>query len=279
MRSLFLLGCIFISITAAAKDKVYWQTFHTPPVNIKKGEFANQGFADKMLALIIQELPDYDHFYPLTTHSRAMENMRQGKKACHPGLFMTEERKTFAYFSTASLVSPSINLIAKKSEAKRLALREPIDLASIFNNQNLAIGLVSSRSYGKPIDSVIAKYPSSRFVKHAIEEGEKMFSLVNKNRLAFTFAYSFELKYYSQTENSNHDLIALDIMGEKPFSIGYMACSKTPWGKSIITKLNEVLKDMRGRDEYINAMTSWIDEEDKGAFKAYLAEAHAKASQ
>ena len=231
---------------------------------------------DKMLALIIKELPEYEHLHPLTTHARAMENMRLGKQVCHPGLFITEERKKFAYFSTVSLVSPPINLITRAKDITRLGIKEPVNLEQIFEQPELAIGLVHSRSYGNKIDDIIARYPRSRFVRLPIEEGDKMFDLVSKNRLSFTFSYPFELAYYNQTMRLNNDLVGLQIAGEAKFVTGNVACSKTPWGKAFIEKLDRILFKIRDSEEYIAAMTSWLDKGEKRSdYKAFLKKAYA----
>lgn len=257
------------------KDTIYWQTFHTPPVTIQIGKYKNQGFVDRMLNIIKQELPEYKHVHPLTTHSRAMESMRLGKNVCHPAMFMTEERKKFAYFSKISIISPAITLITKKAVVERLNIKEPVNLQNIFEQQELVIGLVHSRSYGKQTDTLINNYPASRFIRLPIEEGDKMFSLISNNKLSFTFSYPFELSYFTETTGQGKDLIALEVEGEALFSTGNMACSKTPWGKEVIAKINAVLLKIRAREDYVTAMTSWINKEYKWReFQAFMKHAY-----
>ena len=47
---------------------------------------------------------------------------------------------------------------------------------------------------------------------------------------------------------------------------GYVACSKTPWGKKLIEKINRILLEQRPTAQYRAAYERWLD---KSSLKNY----------
>jgi len=47
---------------------------------------------------------------------------------------------------------------------------------------------------------------------------------------------------------------------------GYVACSKTPWGKKLIEKINRILLEQRPTKQYRSAYERWLD---KSSLESY----------
>ncbi|MDM7862224.1 TIGR02285 family protein [Alteromonas sp. ASW11-36] len=255
-----ILTCCAVTTSGVNADSakvINWQTFHVPPLYMKVGERIGEGFVDKMLALIIEGLPDYQHNMPLTTQARALYDIQLGKQACHPALFKTAERQKFAVFSTPAFFTPSNRLIINAGVADTRQLSSPINLLHTLENQDISLALVQGRSYGPFIDQIIANYPTENILRISVERNEVVFQLVNIQRVDATIAYPFELNYYSREAMAESNLKSFVILDSPAYSLGHVACPNNAWGKAVIARVNNSLKDLVATPEYLQAMTTW----------------------
>ena len=264
------LCLILTGAPVLAKDIIYWQTYHIPPISIKKGDNEGQGFQDKMLALITKQLPDYEHVHPLTTHVRALKDMREGKPVCHPGLFKTPEREQFMVFSQASMITPSLRLIYTEKADTPYTMGSRVNIGQLLNQNAIDIGLIKGRSYGVELDSQLNNSPAERLLWFSIEGAEAILKMVSTGRLDMTVAYPFEIGYYNR-KNQTAPLNMATIDGVNDYAVGYVACSKTPWGEQVVAQIDAILPSLRRTPEYINAMTYWWQSErESESFKLVL---------
>jgi len=56
--------------------------------------------------------------------------------------------------------------------------------------------------------------------------------------------------------------VFLPINGLKKYELAYIGCSKTSFGKKVITEINTVLNDLKKSDVYQQAMSSWLTEKE-----------------
>jgi uncharacterized protein (TIGR02285 family) len=257
------LAMSFLLMTSSvwAKDTIHWQTYHIPPISIKMGDDKGKGFVDKMLALIIEQLPEYNHEHPFTSHVRALKNMREGKPVCHPGLFKTKEREGFMYFSQPSLITPNLRLVSHKQSDVAKQYADVIKLEDYIANNEKDFGLIKGRSYGKALDLILTQLPKEQLLFFSVQGAEDILRMVSNRRIDLTVAYPFEIGYFNNQEDNETPLNMSVIKGVKPYAIGYVACSKTPWGKQVIDRINTLLPSLRRSDAYIDAMTYWWQEE------------------
>ncbi|WP_169726062.1 TIGR02285 family protein [Aestuariibacter salexigens] len=267
LRLAVLLTFICVSCRSiSADDNIYWQTYHLPPILIKTGELTGQGFVDETLQLIIERLPQYQHHMPLASHARALEDLRLGKQVCHPSLYLTEERKTFAYFSLPSIISPSHRLILKDGKTLPDALNIPVDLTRVIQSPEVIFGLIRGRSYGVILDKLVSKLPNEQRFLLSAEEADAAIKLVALGRLDATIGYPYEVNYFTTHSERESELRQYQIAGVAPYAVGYIACPKNPWGQQVITQINEVLVTLRTSPEYISAMTKWWANERQSAW-------------
>ena len=107
---------------APANDTILWQTYHRPPGTFNFGENKGQGFVQQSLQMIIEQMPEYQHEMPITTLARAIADIKAGKKACHPALYITPEREKEMIFSNASILNANNRVIARPEKAMRIAV-------------------------------------------------------------------------------------------------------------------------------------------------------------
>lgn len=261
--------CFF---TFANESIITWQTDHRPPASILKGPYQGQGFIDQIRDELITQLPQYQHKTSISPLDRLFDDMHRGKEICHPLLFVTQERMKSAYFSISATITPSMRLIINAEMAEKLNLTEPINLEQFINSSRKTFAIVKGRSYGPFIDNVLKKQNNNdTHVKISVSDNTRLFKLLEKKRVDFTFAYPFELNYY-QTHGSNNNVkfSMLTILGETNYTLGSVACSKTPWGKAVIDDVNQALKMQRKKADYITTMNKWWPQEtSKPAFNDF----------
>lgn len=272
---IILLCLLFVGRAhASSPNRIAWQTFHIPPIIMKTGEQRGQGFVDRMLLLIIEQMPEYEHSLPLTSHARALNDLKMGKHVCHPALFKTQEREQYAVFSKPVFFSPSNRLIILEQTAKRLSLSEPVDLSQLLHIDDVTIGLVKGRSYGANIDGMLAKFPEHYLIEMSLDKSEVLFNLTHHKRLTATVAYPFEIAFYAKQPKNGEGHKALLIAGTPDYAIGHIACPKNDWGQNIVKSVDQILYKIVATDEYLEAMTTWWSEErDKARFVRFYEDA------
>lgn len=269
-----LLGLASFTCVAATKITIQWQTFHFPPLYMMNGEFAGQGYMDKVLALTIAEMLDFEHELPLSTHTRALAEIQQGRPTCHPALFKTAERQAYAVFSKPSFVTPANRLIVSNRVKAKYQLNEPVNLQDILTRHQFSVALIANRAYGSAIDEVLNNYVEDNILRMPITKSSVIFQLLYRDKIDAAIAFPFELSYFESTHSAKDEMAAMVIQNTIPYVVGHIACPDNPWGHNVVNAVNRALARLVNRKEYLLAMTTWWREElDKPAFKSFYQEA------
>lgn len=241
------------------KGTIYWQTYHRPPGIIKEGTEQGSGFVEKALKLIIKEMPEYKHEFPIASLTRALTNIKLHKNVCHPALYKTKERQEYVAYSEATIINPGNRVIARKGTLDEIAEGNYIDLKKLLSSQKYAFSLIKKRSYGQVVDDKISKHlTDSKSQLLASTELGTLFHMVERRRVDFTIAFPFELNYFIEKNKIKDDVFVSYYIKDIPkFTLGYVACPKNAWGKEVINKVNRVLKNVKRKQSYKEAVTSW----------------------
>lgn len=246
-------------VSAEGIDKIYWQTYHRPPGIIKEGLDQGSGFVEKALKLIIKDMPEYHHEFPIASLTRALTDIKLNKKVCHPALYKTKERQEYIVFSEASIINPGNRVIAKAGTLDDIAEGNYIDLKQLLSTGRYSFSLIKQRSYGQAVDDKISKHlTDSKSQLLASTELGTVFQMVQKQRVDFTIAFPFELNYFIEQNKIQPDTFKSYFIKDIPkFTLGYVACPDNKWGKKVISKVNKVLKQVKHNESYKQAVTSW----------------------
>ncbi|MBE0365275.1 hypothetical protein PULV_a2042 [Pseudoalteromonas ulvae UL12] len=254
---LFLFAC-----SANGQERIIWQLNHAPPSTIVHGQYKQQGFIDLILEQIIRKMPEYQHSIEVSSLAGSTFEIRSQKTVCLPALFSSPEREKFMLFSQASIVHPSNRLVFLNKNSKGIAGQQ-LDLAHLLARKDLYLGLDKSRSYGAVADAALADVePISHVYRRASESPNGLIEMVALGRLDYTIAYPFQVQYYLQSNQlvGKSPLTMAQIYGQAAYSMGQVACPKNEWGKQVITRVNQVLNQLKPTQEYKAAMTRWWKE-------------------
>lgn len=259
----FLILLFVPFVVLATKDNVIsWQTFDRPPSSILRGPLKGQGWGDITIKTLANNMPEYRHAHVESTLARVLNDMQQGKQVCHPNLFVTPERKAFIYFSIPSSISPSIRFISNRDFINRHGLHSPVDLADILANPNFTATLSDKHSYGRDIDELLEAHTASEhIVRMPINSGITLFKLLAHQRVNYSLGYVQELNFYRQQGVPLDNLQTLRIKHARPYVMGSVGCAKTPWGKQVIDRINQVLLKKRYTPGFIDGIGRWWPEE------------------
>lgn len=247
---------LYSPLSVAQKETIYWHTFHRPPSSIKTGDMVGKSFLDRVTYQLIKAMPNYSHFEPMSSPKRTESAMRDGKKVCHPVYLKNKERSKFAYFSKPSVVAPSIRLVGLSVpdglETEKVRLEE-LDKDSTFVFHR-------GRAHNETIDGFIKNLPDERKMVLSTNKTKELFKLVALGKIDYTFSYPIEVNYFNQ-QHSAQNLTSWQVKDVQQYVVGYVACSKSPWGKDVIEQVNLALAKLAGSKSYWHAMTSWWPEE------------------
>lgn len=263
LNAVALIVCLAVLFPPVlnAQEVIKWQTYHRPPGSIKAGVFEEQGFIDKVLTLVIADLPEYSHQRPTTSLARALADIEAGKQVCHPALHVTEERKQHMYFSQPAIINPTNRLIGDKAHSENLLVNNEVDIENFPSKSTFA--LIKDRSYSGGYDEFLASHISSeQQIYISSDTLDTLFQLIASKRVDFTIAYPFELQHF-KTNNPNigKNLVSFKIQGSPAYSVGSVACPKNSWGKLVIKRVDEVLDKLKPTKAYHDALTTWWEHE------------------
>jgi uncharacterized protein (TIGR02285 family) len=254
---------VMLSFAVPAKDTILWQTYHRPPGTFNFGENEGQGFVQQSLQMIIEQMPNYQHERPITTLARAIADIKAGKQACHPALYITPEREKEMIFSNASILNANNRVIARPEKILPFLNNGQVSLEKILQQNSLVFGHVKNRSYGNILDDIFKRH---RHAEHIVQvdniDLNRVFQMIERERVDISVAYPFEIQHYlMKNPQSTGQLAAYEIENIPAYNIGAIACPKNAWGKKVIKQINTILKKIKPTAEYQTAITTWRENE------------------
>ena len=249
---------------AHARDTITWLETDMPPCSIISGPLQRQGYGNVITGLITAQLPEYEHRFLAANMVRHFNLMKQGEKVCIIGLYKTPERESFIEFSIPSMLTMPAVLAIRKERMAEFKADPSLNLTSLLQNQQVAIGYSKDRSYGADLDRIL-NTPAFReqFKSHSGQAIPPNFvKMLMLNRLDGILGSPDETMYLAGTMGLK-DQIALLPLAENREDYStwfcYAGCAKTGWGKTVIAKINEALLDQRPTGPYRAAYERWLD--------------------
>jgi len=239
-----------------------------PPNFISKGPLKDKGYEDIRLKMIQDRLPQYNHESQVMNFNRAVSIFKDKddsqKIYCANDMVAHESLDFDDYMSMAAFPFKGQFLITTLDKAHLFTKNnKPVVLKDILNNKNLKLVLSKNRPY---LDAgiVIKDYLDSNPSQHHITEmstlntGLSMFNFVLKGRADYTLEYVFRATYYSKLIRKPNQFFALPIKENSGVFYGYHSCVKTPKGKKVIEEIDEIIKEIKPTDEWIQPFVDWM---------------------
>ncbi|WP_309413082.1 TIGR02285 family protein [Desulfobulbus sp.] len=262
--ALGLLLAVLAAKPLLARDSITWMEPNMPPFNIQDGPAKNQGYGNIVTTLLQQHLPEYDHFIMITNVTRHFRKFKDGEKVCGVGLFRTPEREAFMYFSLPSLLVMPPTFIVKKDRKAEFGPTARVSLESLLQNRRIAIGLSRDRSYGAPLDAILAqRRQQAQLVYYNGQQlTDNYLKMLMLDRIDGLLALPDEALYHAEKMGLRDRIVALTVEETQCNYRDWMsavACPKNAWGKEVIDKINAILLAQRPTAPYRAAYERWLD--------------------
>lgn len=235
-----------------------------PPYFIQEGPDQGQGYGDVVTAIIHEHLPEYEHHRTVTNVTRHFPSFKRGDKVCSIGLYRNLEREEFMHFSIPSFLTLPPVLITSKEKLASFGGGEIVRLEELLKDTERIIGLSKDRSYGADIDAVLDAYRErdNLVVFTGQELTENFFKMLMLDRIDALIGLPDETMYLAEKLGIRDRIATLSIaenQGNPENWLCSVGCSKTPWGKEIIAKINAILLEQRPGQRYRAAYERWLD--------------------
>ncbi len=268
-----ILIIIFIFILpyhvfAQEKDKIIWVESDFPPVWITAPPYQGKGGADLIQKLLFEKLNEYEHERIVANITRFQQMLEHTENACSCAVFKTSDREKYMYFNTVPSSFITANgIITKKSNRHLFKNNDTISLANTLKNQKLLLGVSKDRKFGGQIDQVLENFKSSSNIynRAAIDQTKGLIAMLLSDRVDYILGYDWELQYLVKqlwSSKEADELIFLPIQETPPYLISYIACPKTEWGKKVVNRIDEILKEEIHKKEYRIIWEQWMSDKE-----------------
>jgi uncharacterized protein (TIGR02285 family) len=274
-KSLLLLTVfLYLGQVSADTDKtITWYKPEFPPLSIVNGPDEGKGYSDRIENYLIQELNDFDHQVLVSPFKRTLRDMKKGLNACSVTLLKTPARSEFiAFTKPARLLLPNDLVVRKGDLSKFNDFKDElgsISLEKVIQSGAVRIGYSNGRSYTKPIDALLAKYKgSANLIERLGNEGPKgLLTMLAKGNIDAMFAQPVEAQFHGRSIGIAADIVQLPINEIKEYTVGYIGCSKTPWGEAVIKKIDSLLVGAVKREDFRRFYEDFLDEDSKKRYR------------
>ncbi|MFD2165476.1 TIGR02285 family protein [Thalassotalea euphylliae] len=257
---LLLMGVLLSQSVVAQEHEISWYSYDHAPAAFLRGEHKGEGFVELTRKLITKQLPQYQHVIKEANFGRIMFDMKRGKPGCFPAMIKTAEREQFVTFSKPSILQYNVQVLIKKSLAEELKLGEDVDLKALFEQHDLTLAKIISRSYTEQIDTLLSAYPQN-IVDRSTNSIYQLFQSLVRDRVDFLLVYPSVSHYNLKQLGHLDDYVSLPIKGTKRFLTSHVGCTKGKWGSTVIADIDQALTKAKQSDAYFHALTSWLNPE------------------
>lgn len=268
LLTILLIPCILAPVYAAAENEteIAWYRADFPPVSIPAGKHADEGFFDKTMHLLIEQLPEYSHQFRTANFKRIMLEIGENKNVCCPSLYKTKEREQFVAFSLpAMVVLPNGIISSEKNRSKlssHLDAEGKLSLQSLLEDKSIKLGISNGRLYSGGIDQILDQFEGQNNI--LVHSGNDVFrgliNMMHLGRIDCLIGYPVEAGYFARENEKLNDYVYYPIKESSvPFTVGYIGCPDTEWGHNTIQKIDKIVAQHR-TEKFITFYGEWLDD-------------------
>lgn len=268
-------AALLLAAPLHAQEQMTWLMSDFPPVTIPVHGAPTNGIADQIVRYLAAHWGHDDHRYVYANSKRTWNMLEQGSKACFAAALRTPERERTAYFSNTSLVPPPV-LIVRADAVAALPLNAAgeVDMAQLLSRRQYRGAIVDNRSYGPQLDAMLAQHAATaNLEKTAIGDyGRNVLLMVARSRADYTLDYDFALAYGQTVQPDLARLRSVAIAGISQAVVAGVACPRTPWGRSMIQKIDQILGTAAGAEMLMRAQNAWLTDAGKQRYRSQMLE-------
>jgi uncharacterized protein (TIGR02285 family) len=263
-----VISLLSVSRPASTHETINWLLPDVAPAFIREGDQAGEGFGDRQLGFLIEQLADVDHRRGFASTSRIWYQIEHADGTCTLTARKTPSREKVAVFSQFGYWVMPDKLIVRSDRVAAfgtsLDSSGQIDLSLLSQNENLTGAYESGVGYGAEIEQFISD-PRRRSRLDAVANLSQPIRLLSMGRIDFIFGTSLDIEYSQRLAGiPRYAITALDIKDvvSPREEWGYVACSNQGMGRSLMARIDAILAQRSGRIAYLEPLRRWYGTED-----------------
>lgn len=260
---------------AQAQTEINWFVTDWPPLFIyAKGQpparpaDLGEGQIDRVMAELIARLPDYRHRFEPLNSRRLWRAIAEGQPLCTAAALKTPERSALAYFTPTLRVAPLMLVVRADRAEEFLAADGRASLAALHQRPDLRGRLEAERSYGPQLDPLLAG--PLALPRDSTSRIGQVAEMVAAGRFDYTLDFAHTIEYLRRDGRLSEPLAALPLQEAGGWSLGYVACPRTPWGLAAITAIDQAIRQAAATRAYREAYARWLPEGLRSQQKAQM---------
>ncbi|KQP29970.1 hypothetical protein ASF49_14965 [Methylobacterium sp. Leaf104] len=251
--------------TEAHGKQVTWTLYTAAPYMITDGPQADGGIADRVRHILMKRLDDYAHHTINAPFPRVVSALKQGADWCFVGGVRTPEREAFAYFSRPTGMFYPLRIMVREGQRARFEALAPLSLRSLLaEHPDLRTSILRNRSMGPAIDPILRDAGAPQL--HS--EFDEAFRMFQNGRLDYLVEYADIAAYYAAALGEPRPWVGLSLAEDPEPVFSRVMCSRTPWGRAVIDRIDAVLSEVRPTAEYRRIIEAWSAPEDLPKLRA-----------
>ncbi len=248
-----------------AEREIRWFLKPFPPVTILEGPLPGRGLVADFLRTLADRMPEYRHRYEPSGGARALGLMAQGEPACYPSLLKSPAREAVLVFSRPMAVSLPHHVVVRVDRVDRmLQYITPlgtIDVVRLLADGTLATTLTEQRVFPPQIAGPLHALTDQPHVNRANGDFSAPYRQLAAGWIDYLFAFPSEVTWQIGQINPafESDVAYLPIDGMPPFLTIHTGCTKGPWGREVIARIDAVLRAIGPRPPWVDRHLALVD--------------------
>jgi uncharacterized protein (TIGR02285 family) len=248
MRQL-LVSLLMLGAGAAHAEEITWLVADYPPIFILQDgrqpeslDELGDGSGDSIVRALIKAMPQYQHKFELANAARIWTEIGAGQPRCYPVALKTPERLKLAYMTPVGFADGVVIVTRKGALAALANGRSAISLRELLARRDLSGLFETNRSYGAAIDGILGSTaPAPNFSFAVLARTGLTLKMLGAGRMDYTLELPVVARYQSLRMENPPELDYFRIAEAKPVMV-YVACTRSAWGKAVITDIDAQLQ-------------------------------------
>ena len=241
---------------------ISWAIYDLPPSYIVQPPGSpnklGDGIGDKILGMLMKEMPDYQHTIVLMTVPRIFAEMQAGKPVCVINVRRSAERDQLAW-STPLLTTPSTQLVLKQAELNRHPeWKNGVSLKKISSDASLHGLYQSQRSFGDKVDAILHDPANVGLKENSSASATNALKMVAMGRISYTIEYPQLIALRIRTGELPSDMTTVPILEAESYVEGHAMCTRNAWGLTVMRRIDASVQKLAATREYQAALDSWL---------------------
>ncbi|THB76249.1 MAG: hypothetical protein D3926_18175 [Desulfobacteraceae bacterium] len=251
-------------------EEIRWPYFQYPPLYTIDQEGNVSGYGVHVQKIISRHMPGYTHKMVLAQPARIFADYKNGERYLAYGPVKTPERETYMVFSLPCRLVFTDGVIMDANRAQQYLQGAKISLEKLLSDPQMIMGHSKDASYGQEIDGILKKY-EGRFQQEVVtgEESEfRQIKMIQSGRIDWMIWDPLGVVPLLNKADPDHKLGIYEIAEKKNTLVfAHITAPKNEWGIQMIRRINRILKQVVGTDEFYRGLSRWVPDDLQAAYR------------